>query len=52
MKEYQELKEEIDKVVGNINGRFSTMHWSPIRYIYGCIDQVTLLKLFILFTAL
>ena len=40
IKEYQDLKEEMDKLVGMINGRFSTPHWSPIRYIYGCIDQV------------
>jgi hypothetical protein len=40
VKEYQDLKEEMDKLVGMINGKFSTAHWSPIRYIYGCIEQV------------
>lgn len=39
IKEYQDLKEEIDKLVGSINGRFSTPNWSPIRYIYGCVNQ-------------
>ena len=39
VKEYQELKENLDKLVGQINGRFSTHNWSPIRYIYGCIPQ-------------
>ena len=39
VKEYQELKEHLDKLVGQINGRFSTARWSPIRYIYGCISQ-------------
>ena len=39
VKEYQDLKEEIDKLIGTINGRFSTANWSPIRYIYGCISQ-------------
>ena len=29
----------MDKLVGQINGRFSTPNWSPIRYIYGCISQ-------------
>ena len=33
MKEYHELKEEIDKLVGCINGLFSTPSWSPIRYL-------------------
>ena len=39
VKEYQELKEEMDKLVGQINGRFSTAMWSPIRYIYDSISQ-------------
>lgn len=39
VKEYQDLKEEMDKLVGMINGRFSTPDWSPIRYIYGCVNQ-------------
>jgi trehalose 6-phosphate synthase/phosphatase len=39
VQEYQDLKEEIDKLVGKINGKFSTANWSPIRYIYGCIPQ-------------
>ncbi|XP_071454496.1 uncharacterized protein Tps1 isoform X2 [Hetaerina americana] len=39
VKEYQELKEEVDQLVGHINGRFTTPNWSPIRYIYGCIGQ-------------
>lgn len=35
MKEYQALKEEMDQLIGRINGRFSKINWSPIRYIYG-----------------
>ncbi len=31
VKEYQELKSEIDRLVGRINGQFSTPAWSPIR---------------------
>ncbi len=33
VKEYQELKEDIDKLVGCINGHFSTPSWSPIRLV-------------------
>lgn len=40
--EYQELKENMDKLVGSINGRFSTATWSPIRYIYDCVPQTKL----------
>lgn len=35
----QQLKEEMDQLVGRINGRFTTANWSPIRYIYGCVGQ-------------
>ena len=42
VKEYQDLKEEMDQVIGRINGRFSTPNWSPIRYIYGCVSQAEL----------
>jgi len=39
VREYQQLKEDIDKFVGRINGRFSTPSWAPIRYIYGSVAQ-------------
>lgn len=42
VKEYQELKEEMDQLVGRINGKFTTPNWSPIRYIYGCVSQMEL----------
>ncbi len=32
--EYRELKTEIDGLVGQVNGRFATATWSPIRYLY------------------
>ena len=41
VKEYQELKEQMDQLVGQINGRFSTHSWSPIRYIYGCVPRLS-----------
>ena len=37
--EYKDLKETIDKMVGAINGKYSTPAWSPIRYIFGSIGQ-------------
>ena len=33
VQEYQELKDELDREIGRINGRFSTTRWSPIRYV-------------------
>nr|AIA91106.1 Glyco_transf_20 [uncultured Parabacteroides sp.] len=31
---YAELKNEIDKMVGSINGTYSTADWNPIYYFY------------------
>ncbi|KAG8235744.1 hypothetical protein J437_LFUL015612 [Ladona fulva] len=39
VKEYKQLKEEMDQLIGRINGQFSKPNWSPIRYIYGCVSQ-------------
>jgi trehalose 6-phosphate synthase len=30
---YRDLRREIDRVSGRINGAFSEVHWAPIRYI-------------------
>lgn len=39
VREYRQLKEEMDQLIGRVNGRFSRANWSPIRYIYGCVSQ-------------
>jgi trehalose 6-phosphate synthase/phosphatase len=44
--EYRELKREIDELVGNINGRFATAGWSPIRYLYRSFGQERLSALY------
>ncbi len=31
---YQELKEEVDLLVGRINGQFGRINWTPIHYFY------------------
>lgn len=46
VKEYKQLKEEIDQLIGRINGRFSRPNWAPIRYIYGCISQEQLAAIY------
>lgn len=42
---YQELKHEIEALVGQVNGRFATATWSPIRYLYRSLsfEQLTAL---------
>ena len=34
MEIYESLREELDRTVGRINGRFSTLDWVPVRYFY------------------
>ncbi|MBW2713850.1 MAG: trehalose-6-phosphate synthase, partial [Deltaproteobacteria bacterium] len=44
--EYQELKREIDELVGQVNGRFATARWSPIRYVYSSFERDELAVLY------
>lgn len=37
MEVYESLRIEVDKMVGRINGRFSTLDWTPVRYFYRSI---------------
>ncbi|MCC2546400.1 bifunctional alpha,alpha-trehalose-phosphate synthase (UDP-forming)/trehalose-phosphatase [Hymenobacter sp. BT175] len=34
VEKYKELKEEIDELVGRINGTYRTLTWNPIQYFY------------------
>jgi trehalose 6-phosphate synthase/phosphatase len=43
---YQAMKEEIDKLVGNINGKLGTINWTPIVYRYRILPHDQLLALF------
>src|SRR5437773_2191022 len=40
------MKEEIDKLVGGINGKFGTIGWTPIVYRYRFLPHDQLLRLF------
>jgi trehalose 6-phosphate synthase/phosphatase len=44
--EYQDLKRQIDELVGRINGRFGTSAWTPIRYIHRSIPGPRLSALY------
>jgi trehalose 6-phosphate synthase/phosphatase len=41
--EYQNLKREIERMVGEINGQFTISGWVPIHYIYRALDFTELL---------
>lgn len=40
---YQELKKEIDRLVGEINSLFTKDNWVPINYMFRSLDRVELL---------
>ena len=35
--EYQRLKRQVDELVGDVNGRFATSRWTPIRYLHRSV---------------
>jgi len=34
MEIYETLRTDVDRIVGRINGRFSTLEWTPVSYFY------------------
>jgi trehalose 6-phosphate synthase/phosphatase len=44
--QYERMKQELDKRVGEINGRLGTMDWVPIVYQYRALDFATLVALY------
>jgi len=46
VQQYKDLRDQIDKRVGNINSRYSTMIWSPVHYFYRSFPVETLSALY------
>jgi len=44
--EYADLKKKIDETIGSLNGRYSTLTWTPVRYYYRSFSQDRLLALY------
>src|SRR5690606_23037810 len=44
--QYQKLKRETDELVGRINGRFSSVSWTPIWYFYRAVPFEDLIDLY------
>lgn len=44
--QYQDLKNEIDQLVGRINGKFSEVSWTPIWYFYRSMPFENLIDLY------
>jgi len=44
--QYQQMKEELDELVGKINGRFATLGWTPLVYQFHLVDFEELVALY------
>ncbi|MBL7214306.1 MAG: bifunctional alpha,alpha-trehalose-phosphate synthase (UDP-forming)/trehalose-phosphatase [Phycisphaerae bacterium] len=44
--QYNQLKEQTEKLIGRINGQYSTINWTPISYLYRCLDFEQLTALY------
>jgi len=43
---YDQLKLDIDRLVGQINGRYSELGWVPVHYFFRSLEQTELLALY------
>ncbi|MGV1013521.1 MAG: alpha,alpha-trehalose-phosphate synthase (UDP-forming) [Methyloceanibacter sp.] len=43
---YQEIREEVEQLVGRINGRFGDLRWTPVTYVHRGVSQDNLTRLY------
>jgi trehalose 6-phosphate synthase len=43
---YQEVREEVERMVGRINGRFGDLNWTPVTYLHQAVPQHQLARLY------
>jgi trehalose-6-phosphate synthase len=46
MEEFQEVRREVEGVVGRINGAYGTMDWRPVLHFYGSFDRPELVAFY------
>jgi len=46
VKQYQTKKNEVEKLVGSINGEFGTLNWNPVIYFYRSLSFDHLIELY------
>ncbi len=46
IEQYQQMREEIDKLVGQINGKYGDINWTPIWYFYRSLPFDSLISLY------
>ncbi len=44
--QYQIMKSEVDELVGKINGKYSTINWTPVWYFYRSLPFDSLIDLY------
>ena len=44
--DYQDLKKEMDELVGRINGRYGTISWMPVWYFYKSLNRLEKIELY------
>ncbi|NBC83036.1 MAG: bifunctional alpha,alpha-trehalose-phosphate synthase (UDP-forming)/trehalose-phosphatase [Bacteroidetes bacterium] len=44
--QYQQMKSEVDELVGHINGKYASINWTPIWYFYRSFPFDTLIDLY------
>ena len=43
---YGELRDQVDRLVGRINGSVGTPHWTPVQYVSRALSQAELVALY------
>jgi len=43
---YQEIRDEVERLVGRINGRFGDLRWTPVTYLHRGVPQDILTRLY------
>lgn len=46
VEKYQQLKREVEELVGSINGEFGTLSWNPVIYFYRSVPFESLIELY------
>lgn len=45
--DYERMKRQIEELVGKINGRFGTVHWTPVIYQFKAVSFAPLVALYL-----
>lgn len=48
VEQYRELREEVERRIGRLNGKYATLHNSPIHFIHGSVSFTELTALYAL----